>query len=102
MATVAQREKRGGDLRAGSSPALNGRKARSAHCQESDGQRPELRCHRGGFEAGASWTKTSKKGNAYILVALCEPSFHGGTIHPVAVKSETIGILSRRELLSEK
>jgi len=33
--------------------------------------------------------RTSKKGNAYVSVKLKDPSFHGGTIHPVLVKTES-------------
>jgi len=37
--------------------------------------------------------KTSKAGKAYISVKLSEPSFHGGAIYPVLVKSDTAGYL---------
>ena len=93
-------------------PALDGKKIHFAPI-EKKGKGPEFLVSVGGFEArlrepvkgnrrnrmldrraqrkrkNAAWLRTSKKGNAYVSVKLKDPSFHGGTIHPVLVKSES-------------
>ncbi len=69
-------------------PSLDGRKIHFAPV-EKKGKGPEFIVSVGGFEAGAAWLRTSKKGNAYVSVKLKDPSFHDGTIHPVLVKSES-------------
>ena len=57
------------------------------------GKGPAYRITIGGFEAGAARMKTSKAGKAYISAKLSEPSFNGGSIYPVLVKSDTAGCL---------
>jgi uncharacterized protein (DUF736 family) len=69
-------------------PSLDGRKIHFAPI-EKKGKGPEFRVSVGGFEAGAGWLRTSKKGNAYVSVKLNDPSFHGGTINPVLVRTES-------------
>jgi uncharacterized protein (DUF736 family) len=69
-------------------PALDGRKIQLSPI-EKKGKGPEFLVSVGGFEAGAAWLRTSKKGNAYVSVKLKDPSFHDGTIHPVLVKTES-------------
>jgi len=69
-------------------PALDGRKIHLAPI-EKKGKGPEFLVSVGGFQAGAGWLRTSKKGNAYVSVKLKDPSFHDGAIHPVLVKSES-------------
>jgi uncharacterized protein (DUF736 family) len=72
-------------------PSLNGMKITFEPVKNPTDNGPDYRVTIGGFEAGAAWARTSKKGNAYISVKLSEPSFHGGTIYPVVVKSEKAG-----------
>src|SRR5271154_5173172 len=74
-------------------PALDGRKILLAPI-EKKGKGPEFLVSVGGFEAGAGWLRTSKKGNAYVSVKLKDPSFHDGTIHPVLVKTESGYVLN--------
>src|ERR1700690_1484844 len=72
-------------------PSLNGMKITLDPVKKPTDKGPDYRVTIGGFEAGAGWTKTSKQGNAYISVKLSEPTFPGGTIYPVVVKSEKLG-----------
>ena len=72
-------------------PSLNGMKITFEKVKNPTDKGPDYRVIIGGFEAGAAWSKTSKKGNAYISVKLSEPSFHGTTIYPVVVKSDKVG-----------
>jgi uncharacterized protein (DUF736 family) len=74
-------------------PSLNGMKITFEKVKNPTDKGPDYRVIIGGFEAGAAWSKTSKKGNAYISVKLSEPSFHGTTIYPVVVKNEKLGYL---------
>ena len=74
-------------------PSLDATKIVFAPVQNQTDKGPAYRATIGSFEAGAAWMRTSKKGNAYISVKLSEPSFHGGTIYPVLVKSDTAGYL---------
>jgi uncharacterized protein (DUF736 family) len=83
-------------------PSLNGMKITFEPVKNPTDKGPDYRVIIGGFEAGAAWSKTSKKGNAYISVKLSEPSFHGGTIYPVVVKSEKAWIPPRLESSAEK
>jgi uncharacterized protein (DUF736 family) len=71
-------------------PSLDGRKILFAPV-EKKGKGPEFRVSVGGFEAGAGWKRTSKKGNPYISVKLHDPSFRDGTIHPFLIKSRNGG-----------
>src|SRR5271155_2916318 len=81
-------------------PALDGRKILLAPI-EKKGKGPEFLVSVGGFEAGAGWLRTSKKGNAYVSIKLKDPSFHGGAIHPVLVKSESGYLLNWKPRLRE-
>jgi len=92
MATIANLTKKDGGF-SGTLiiPSLNGMKITFEPVKKPTDKGPDYRVIIGGFEAGAAWTKTSKAGNAYISVKLSEPSFHGGTIYPVVVKSERDG-----------
>ena len=74
-------------------PSLNGAKILFAPVEKQSDKGPAYRISIGGFEAGAAWMKTSKAGKAYISAKLSEPSFHGGSIYPVLVKSDTAGYL---------
>jgi uncharacterized protein (DUF736 family) len=90
MATIANltKQQNGGFSGTLVLPSLDGRKILVTPI-EKKGKGPEFLVNVGGFEAGAAWLRTSKKGNAYVSVKLKDPSFHGGTIHPVLVKTES-------------
>ena len=92
MATIANLTKKDGGF-SGTLilPSLNGMRITFEPVKKPSDKGPDYRVTIGGFEAGAAWARTSKKGNAYISVKLSEPSFHGGTIYPVVVKSEKAG-----------
>jgi len=94
MATIANLTKKDGGF-SGTLilPSLNGMKITFEPVKKPTEKGPDYRVIIGGFEAGAAWSKTSKQGNAYISVKISEPSFHGGTIYPVVVKSEKLGYL---------
>ena len=92
MATIANLTKKdGGFVGTLIIPSLNGMKITLDPVKKPTDKGPDYRVTIGSFEAGAGWTKTSKQGNAYISVKLSEPTFHGGTIYPVVVKSEKVG-----------
>jgi uncharacterized protein (DUF736 family) len=92
MATIANlTKKEGGFTGTLVLPSLNGMKITFEPVKNPTDKGPDYRVIIGGFEAGAAWTKTSKQGNAYISVKLSEPTFHGGTIYPVVVKSDKLG-----------
>jgi len=92
MATIANLTKKdGGFVGTLIIPSLNGMKITLDPVKKPTDKGPDYRVTIGGFDAGAGWTKTSKQGNAYISVKLSEPTFHGGTIYPVVVKSEKVG-----------
>lgn len=95
MATIANltKQKDGGFSGTLILPSLNGMKITFAPVANPTDKGPAYRVAIGGFEAGAAWKRTSKAGNAYVSVKLSEPSFHGGTIYPVLVKSDTAGYL---------
>jgi len=94
MATIANLTKKDGAFTGTLIiPSLEGKKITLDPVKKPSDKGPHYRVTIGGFEAGAAWTKTSKKGNAYILVKLTEPSFHGGIIYPVVVKNEKLGYL---------
>jgi len=92
MATIANLTKKDGAFTGTLIlPSLNGMKITLDPVKKPTDKGPDYRVTIGGFDAGAGWTKTSKQGNAYISVKLSEPTFHGGTIYPVVVKSEKVG-----------
>jgi uncharacterized protein (DUF736 family) len=95
MATIAHltKQKDGGFSGALILPSLDGTKIVLTPVENQTAKGPAYRVSIGSFEAGAAWIRTSKKGNAYISVKLSEPSFHGGTIYPVLVKSDRAGYL---------
>jgi len=95
MATIAllTKQKDGGFSGTLIIPSLNGVKIVLAPVEKQTDKGPAYRVTIGAFEAGAAWKKTSKAGNAYVSVKLSEPSFHGSTIYPVLVKSDTAGYL---------
>lgn len=94
MATIANLVKKDGGF-SGTLilPSLDGKKITLEPVKKPTDKGPAYRVTIGAFEAGAAWHKTSKKGNAYILVKLSEASFHGNAIYPVVVKSEKLGYL---------
>jgi len=95
MATIAllTKQKDGGFSGTLILPSLTGVKIVLAPVEKQTEKGPAYRVTIGAFEAGAAWMKTSKAGKAYISVKLSEPSFHGGSIYPVLVKSATAGYL---------
>jgi uncharacterized protein (DUF736 family) len=94
MATIANLTKKDGGFEGTLIiPSLNGKKITFEQVKKPSDKGPDYRVTIAGFEAGAAWIKTSKQGNAYISVKLSEPSFHGGTIYPVVVKTEKLGYL---------
>src|ERR1700677_5272804 len=90
MATIANltKQQNGGFSGTLVLPLLDGKKIHFAPI-EKKGKGPEFLVSVGGFEAGAAWLRTSKKGNAYVSVKLKDPSCHDGAIHPVLVKTES-------------
>jgi len=75
----------------GHRPHTDGKKARSAYCKNLTDKARATQGHRGGFGAGAGWVKTFERGNARSSVALSEPSFDGGAVFQVGVKSGRVG-----------
>ena len=93
MATIANlaKQKDGGFSGTLILPSHNGMKIVFAPVENQTDKGPAYRVTIGTFEAGAAWKRTSEAGNAYVSVKLNDPSFFGGTIYPVLVKSETAG-----------